>query len=478
MKIALAFLDRLEGAPPLGIAYIASYIRKYGGFNDIIIIDKEDPIKAVKRNNPDIVGITSITKTFNQAIATAEKIKSDSDIATIIGGVHITELPRTLPVCFDVGVLGEGEQTMLELVQTYEKYGEFRNNLLKKIKGLAFHNNNHVFVTEQRPFIEPIDKIPYPARDLLKMKEFYLKPGRTVPDKVCIGTTMMTSRGCPYNCVYCASPQFWRRITRFHSAEYVVGEIELLAEKYKVEAIHIWDDLFATNIKRLEEVVKLLKEKRLNEKIDFYCYGRANLMTPQMCKLLKEMNVRYISFGLESGSEKILNYLKKGTVSAEQNKKAVELCKKFGFIIEGTFIFGSPDENKDDIQKSLELMKNKALDRAIACSLTPYPGTELWEYVKQRGLVKDYNEIDWERVDLRQFNEKIYMNKKMSKKEFLEQFTAIRELTNEKNARVPKIPLKYILNLKLIKRLLSDWRNFSNEIINVVKYKIFKKTAI
>jgi len=469
MRIALVFLDKLEGAPHLGIAYIASYVRKYGGFNDIVIIDKEDPVKAMKKQKPDIVGITSVTKEFKLATALADTIKSDFDVPTILGGVHVTELPHTLPPSFDIGVLGEGEETMLELMKMYEKRGEFKKDLLKDVRGVAFHDNGRILVTEQRPFIEPLDRIPYPARDLLNM-DFYLKPGRTVPDKITVGTTMMTSRGCPYNCIFCASPHFWRRTTRFHSPEYVVGEIGMLAEKYKVQSIRIWDDLFTTNIGRLKEIVRLTRAAGLHEKIDFYCYGRANLMTEEVCKLLKQMNVRYLSFGLESGSDKVLGYLKRGTVTAEQNRSAVELCKKFGFVIDATFIFGTPGETREDVQKTFDLMKNDAIDRALAFPLTPYPGTELWELVKRDGAVKDEKDVDWETVDTRRFDEKLYMNKSMGQKEFLEQFDAAQKYIREvKNARLPRMSLKYMLNPMFIKRFLSDWRGFSKEAINAVR---------
>lgn len=475
MKIGLVFLDKFEAAPPLSLAYIASYIREYGGLNDIVIIDKEDPIKAVKREKPDIVGITSVTKDFKKAIETAETIKSIFDITTIIGGVHITELPHTLPKSFDLGVLGEGEEATLELMQIYEKYGEFRKDLLKRVKGVVFRENDRLYITKQRPFIEPLDKIPYPARDLLRM-DFYLKPSRTVPDKISIGTTMMTSRGCPYNCVYCASPKFWKNKTRFHSAEYVFNEIKFLEENYRVKAIRIWDDLFTVNIKRLEELVKLIRGAGLHEKIEFYCYGRANVMTEEICKLIKKMNVRYISFGFESNSERILNYLKKGTVKVEQNENALKMCKKFGFFIDGTFIFGTPGETKDDMEKSFELIKNNDLDRALAFTLTPFPGTELWEYAKKEGVVDDERGVEWEAIDLRQFSKSIYMNKAMSPKEFLEEFSAIQKYISEvKNTHIPRLELKYFFNPKFIKRFLSNWRGFSKEFINAALLRFFKR---
>jgi magnesium-protoporphyrin IX monomethyl ester (oxidative) cyclase len=371
-----------------------------------------------------------------------------------------------------LGVLGEGEETMLELMRIYEKYGEFKKDSLKKVKGVVFNENGRFHITERRPFIEPLDKIPYPARDLLNM-DFYLKPSRMVPDKISIGTTMMTSRGCPYSCVYCASPQFWRKKTRFHSAKYVFGEMKFLEEKYKVKTIRIWDDLFTVNTKRLRELVDLIRSDGLHEKIEFYCYGRANLMTEDICKLIKKMNVKYISFGFESNSERVLNYLKRGTVTVKQNENALKLCKKYGFVTDGTFIFGTPGETKEDMEKTFDLIKNENLDRALAFTLTPFPGTEIWEYAKSIGVLKNENEIDWQKIDLRKFSENIYMNKAMTKQEFLKEFDTIQKYISEvKNTSIPQIELKYLFNPHFIRRFLSNWRGFSNEFINGVKIKL------
>ena len=172
MKLALVSLDRSGGVPPLGIAYIASYMRKYLNFYNTTIIDKEKPEIKIKKEKPDVVGISAVTGEFVEAIKLSKIIKQQFDIPTILGGVHISLLPYTLPKTFDIGVIGEGEQTVLELVKIFEKFGEFKQEDLLKVDGIVFHKNNYLKFTGPRKPIEKLDSIPYPARDLLKMKEY------------------------------------------------------------------------------------------------------------------------------------------------------------------------------------------------------------------------------------------------------------------------------------------------------------------
>lgn len=397
MKLALVNTDPRNREPPIGLAYLASFIRAYSGFKNIVIIDEKDPLKAIEKEKPDIVGMGSYSYNFNYANGLAKEIKNNADIPVIIGGPHISALPHHLASSnFDVGVIGEGEQTMLELVQSYEKYGGFKQENLKEIGGLVYRNNSNAKITGMRPLIEPIDKIPFPARDLLDM-DFYLTLRKGSFGKLGVYSQMITSRGCPYKCIFCAPTNFWRK-PRFHSPAYVVDEIKLLKEKYKVDGILIWDDLFIADKERLKEIASILKSEGLSNEIEFSVFGRANLMNEEMCMLLKEMNVTSIDFGLESGSDRILKYLKKGTVTVEQNRNALKLSKEHGMRTLGTFIIGSPDETEEDLKQSLELLKNENLDEAYAFQLSPLPGTELWEYAKKESIVTDDPSFDFSKV--------------------------------------------------------------------------------
>jgi len=330
-KLTLVSLQ--DSLPPLGLAYIASYLREYGDFNNtkIVSVDLLHNLKnerenldrgvvKIKKSNPDIIGISSVTQEFGIASQLARILKSVLDVPIIVGGPHITAIPYTLPESFDIAVLGEGEQTILELIKLYEKSG-FNKNQLKKIKGIAFHNSNKVYITEERELIRPLDRIPLPARDLVDMKRF-TRPRWVFGNYRRRGTHILTSRGCPYNCVFCSTRNFWR-IPRFFSAEYVIKEIKELIEKYRVEAVTLYDDLFMANKNRIKKLAELIKEEGINEKVEFFAMARANLFNKEMAKLLKEMNFKALSFGFESMSPKILSYLKRNSVTVEQNRRAV-----------------------------------------------------------------------------------------------------------------------------------------------------------
>jgi len=362
----------------LGTAYIASYVRKYGGFSNIDIVEIGQSFRSelFRKYNPDIVGIYTVTQNFNIASEIAAKVKKESDVPVIIGGHHITALPNNLTEHMDVAVLGEGEQTTLELLEAYEKNGLDKSKL-SGIAGIAYRYNKKLIITPRRELIRPLDKIPFPARDLLQqLNPFY----------------MFTSRGCPYKCVFCSSSFFWQSI-RYFSAEYVVNEVAELAEKYDARFINFYDDLFIADRKRVREIVQLIRAEKLHEKVEFACLVRANLVDANIASLLKRMNVKIISLGLESGSERMLNYLKKGTVTVKQNEKAVNTLKKYKFTVNGSFIIGSPTEMKEDIFLTLNFLKRSKLDNGETYVLLPFPGTELWDYGVQEGILNDH--MNW-----------------------------------------------------------------------------------
>lgn len=443
MKLALVNLDRKSFDPPFGLAYIASYLRKYGGFNDIIIVDKEEPMKKLDRFMPDIVAVTSMSYEFHEANRFAGRIKErfGKGIPIIIGGQHISFLPNHLKYSnFDIGVMGEGEQTMLELMQLYEKKREFLPEDLIKIDGIVFGDN---YITGKRRMIQNLDAIPFPARDLLNMKGYYLFPRRSMNiGKFGIYAHIFTSRGCPYKCTYCAGSKLWET-TRFHSAEYVVSEIEELDKNYKIDGIIIWDDLFIANRERVRKISELIKEKGL-DRLEFSVIGRANLIDDEMCGYLKNMNVKSITFGLESGSEKVLKQIKKNTVTVEQNRKAVEMCKKYGFRTEGCFIIGCPDETEEDIMQTKELIENKNIDIGFLFQMTPLPGTEVWEYAKQKGFVSDDFSFDISKTKLG-LKDNMLLTDKITNERFKELFQLLNsEIGKKYSHKMPKMKTKYL----------------------------------
>lgn len=367
----------------LGLSYIASYIREYGGFWDITITETGQSLglDLIRKRNPDIVGISTVTQNFNIAKEIASKVKKESDALVIVGGHHITALPNNLTEHMNIAVLGEGEQTTLELLEAYEESG-LDYEKFSKIDGIAYRHNKKLVITPRRKLIRPLDRIPFPARDLLgNLKEFY----------------MFTSRGCPYKCTFCSSSFFWRSI-RYFSPRYVVREIMELVEKYNARFINLYDNLFIANKRRLREIARLIREEKLHRRVEFACLARANLVDDSVASLLKSMNVRIVSLGLESGLDKVLRFLKKSGVTAKQNERAVNILKKHKLSVYASLIIGSPTETKEDALQTLDFLKRSKLDGGKTYVLLPLPGTELWDYGVRKGLLSD--RMNWDNFEM------------------------------------------------------------------------------
>ena len=398
MKLALVNILDVAEVPPMGLVYIATYLREHFGFENTKIIDinAENVWNGIKRYKPDVIGISSMTITYSKAMELAKRIKQELDVPCLIGGAHISTLPSSLSDDFDFGIVGEGEQTMLELIQLYEKYGEFQKEKLKEIKGLAYHNNGKVNLTEKRDLILPLDKIPIP--DMRFLNPLYFSDKRIFfTDRIGRAANVLTARGCPYRCVFCSTSVLWQKV-RYHSVEHICGEVNELIDKYKVNAIQIWDDIFTINKKRLRDIAEAFKKEGINEKVEFSCQPRVNLIDDEMCEILKEIGIVSVGFGFESGSDKILNYLKAGSATVEQAKSAVKICKKHGLKVFGSFMFGSPGETLDDIRQTLDLIDfigDNGVDLIWAFISTPFPATEFWAVAKSRGKVNDDN-MDWD----------------------------------------------------------------------------------
>lgn len=321
---------------------------------------------------PHLIGMASTTESFTEVSKLALEIKRRFDIPIIMGGQHISLFPEQLPESIDAGVIGEGEQTLLELIEHFSGKGIIGD---ESIDGIVYRESGKIIKTNNRKLIEPLDSIPMPDLELLEIDES--GPGH-----------ILTSRGCPYKCVFCASSSFWK-YTRFFSPERVVDEIMFIEEKYKRNFILIYDDLFTADLNRVVEISDLICSAGLNKKITFECLSNVNLFTPEIADALRRMNVLRISFGMESGSPKVLNYLKEGKVTHEKIKKAVSLAVDRGFEVLGSFMIGVPCEDKDDLLKTYHFIKNLRLTEIGVNVATPYPGTKLWDDSVKAGYIEN-----------------------------------------------------------------------------------------
>lgn len=398
--------------PNLGLGYIISGLRQHFGHQrfDFKVVDR-GVTRKIERFQPQIIGISSVTQNFNLAKRYARVAKSHK-IPVIVGGVHISALPNSMSPHMDIGCIGEAEETMVELFEIFLDRGSFPKEQLKKIKGVVFWENGRLYVTEKRDPIGNLDSLPLPARDVFKMEKH---------------SYIFSSRGCPYRCTFCASSRFWGKV-RFFSAEYVVKEIEELVNKYNVRMISFFDDLFVANKSRLKEIVNLMKKTKLPKKVKLTCSCTANRIDDETGRLLKEMNVLSVGMGLESGCERTLKYLKGNAFSLEDNFRAVKTLEKYGIKANASFVIGSPLETREEIMETYKFIQNNPLTLVDVYVLTPFPGTPIWAYAKERGLVSD--DMDWDRVNVNfesNYKNAIILSQKLDRDEIIKLYWKFRK---------------------------------------------------
>lgn len=427
--------------PSLGLGYLVSALRKHFGRDnfDFRIIDKNIK-EEIKQFSPAIVLISSVTQNFDIAIRYANLAKQ-TGIPVIIGGIHISVVPSNLNSNFDIGVIGEGEAAIVDLFELFLKKNKFAPEELSLIKGIVFRDGGSIHFTGTRPLINDLDSISLPARDLLRIDRH---------------TYMFTSRGCPYKCVFCASTRFWDKV-RFFSPEYILQEIKELVERYKVSVISLYDDLFIADRNRLEKIVHLLSKEKFLKKVSFTCSCRANLVTEDVVRLLKSMNVLSINLGLESGCEKTLRYLK-GNVSVEQNYQAIKIVKRHGIACQGSFVIGSPFETKEDIAQTYNFIRKSPLNLIDVYVLTPFPGTPIWDYAKSRGLVSE--NMDWSKLNINfssNSKDAIILSEVLNREEIIRVFKKMSRLRFIKNILgIPTHPYRRDIPKMAVKLLIEQ----------------------
>jgi radical SAM superfamily enzyme YgiQ (UPF0313 family) len=376
-NIKLHFIgDGLSLGPySLGIGYLSSYLKNK--MNNIIITissQKRKILSDIERLKPDIIGISCTSRYFIEFKQLAQRLKDRFSIPIIWGGVHISLAPLGLPKGSEIAVMGEGEETLLELLLNFHD-GRFYN--LETIKGIAYWQNGNIKINEKRPPIEPLDKLPFPDWDLLNVK--WNKYNRA---------PILTSRGCPYKCSFCASSQLWGK-ARLHSTEYVVNCVKELVNRYNIREILIYDDFFGISKKRIAKLAELIKRDSKLNKIRFECLLRADTFNEFIATKLKEMGVFRISFGIESGSQRTLDYLKNKTLKLSQAVRAIKISKSMGFECVASFIIGSPYETVEEIEKTLDFIEKLNLDSVQILIASPFPGTKLWEDGKKINKIYD-----------------------------------------------------------------------------------------
>lgn len=364
--------------PPLGLGYLMSYVKRECWFIETSFHHKVETLIAEK---PDIAAIGACSENFTDAQNHARRIKDELGIPVVVGNMHITALPHTLPQIFDVGVCGEGEISFAEILTLYKRTGKLEPHELTKINGICFHDNGKVHITPPVKLIKDLDILPYPDRDTLG-DGWASDPSNEIH--------MVSSRGCPYRCSFCTSANNWKPF-RFFSSDYVVKEIEYIRNKYNPKIIYFFDDLFIGHIGRFKEIVDKFKASKIYEGVDFRFYARADLMQDWIGEACAELNFHYIDFGFESNNPNVLKYLTKTKVKPETNQKCVDICRKYGLSLGGNFIMASPQETLEDMMDTYNFVERNrdVFDRVSMGPLHPNPGTPIWTEALQKGIVTE-----------------------------------------------------------------------------------------
>ena len=374
--------------PPLGLCYIASTLESQG--HKVRIIDGEiscseqsDIVKHIGEDT-DIIGITSSTPGISSAIEITRLIKEwDKDVPIVLGGPHVSSLPvETLETgLFNFGVLGEGELTMSNLVAKIgggDPYGT---------DGIAYLSDGKVKINRKREPIKDLDTIPFPARHLLPDLRLYRPNAQNY--KRLPTTTMVTSRGCPYGCIFCDKSVFGRSY-RTHSPGYVVDEIEMLINEFKINEIWFVDDTFTLDNKRAEKICDMIVERGLD--VNWSCLGQVSSVSPDLLKAMAKAGCWLISYGIESGNQAILDNAKK-CITLKQVEQAVRWTRDAGIESKGFFILGLPKETIQTMDDTINFAKSLPLDQALFTIATPMPNTEMYSYAVENNLM--FEGVDW-----------------------------------------------------------------------------------
>lgn len=434
---------------PLGLGYIAAVLEKEG--NDVKILDMtvEEISDNKLRNaigNADFVGVTSTTPTINNAWKICKMAKEEG-VMSILGGPHPSALPEeSLSKC-DVVVRGEGELTILDIVKRLE-----HKENMKKIRGISYRYKGKNIHMPNREFIKNIDEIPFPAFHLFPRLDKY-STQQPLLDKKVLSGNIMTSRGCPFNCIFCFKEIFGTTY-RFRSPENVVEEWRMLVEEYKIKEMGVVDDSFTSIPKRAIEICKLLVKEKLE--VDWLTPSgiRIKPISKELLTWMKKAGCKRVAFGIESGSQKILDLIGKHVTLADI-EHAVKIAKEVGIETLAFFMIGNYGEDEESMQETIDFAKKVDTDYAQFLVTVPYPGTRLYDIIKHRGKFLTTN---WDEYGT--FEDKVYFEldnvneelvKRMHKKAYRSFYMRPKYVLSK------TLSIKTLLNLPNYTRAFLKW---------------------
>jgi anaerobic magnesium-protoporphyrin IX monomethyl ester cyclase len=392
--------DRLDA--PLGLLYIASNLEKHGysvRVNDLSGM----PEKDWKIGYANIYGTTIYAPTVGLSEKIAGICHTINPLAKVVaGGAHPTAVPRDMSKEFDIITIGEGEEAMVEIAKDYPNNQRFYKKDLER----------------------NLDIYPHPAYHLIDPLSYKRKfEGEQA-------ITILTSRGCPYRCAFCGLAE-QHKTMKYRSPENVVEEIKFIQEKYSINKFNFQDDTFTVNKRRLHKMLDMFKPLE----IGFRAHGRSGLDKPEDYQKLKEAGCNVVAWGIESGSQKILDKMNKDT-TVKQNEEVIRWGKEAGLVTRAFFVIGFPGEDKNTIEETKEFIERTNPDQYFVSNFVPYPGTDVWNHPEKYGVTKIYTNFDeYYQVDESGFGSRNIEVDNMSNEEFKELERDFREWINKRQQR-------------------------------------------
>jgi radical SAM superfamily enzyme YgiQ (UPF0313 family) len=385
--------------PPLGLLYVAASLERAGfevkvhdlGFDR----DWDEMRRHLEEWKPEIVGITCTTPLFPWAKKVAELIKSAlPDSWVVLGGIHPSVVPRqSLEDCAaDIVAVGEGEELMPSLARAFPRREE-----AARLPGAVVKLNGEIAMGPPPVRIENLDALPLPARRLVDIRRYFASSGHdrikwSLPQP---SLPVISSRGCPYRCAFCASELVHGNKIRFRSAENIRQELELLIADYGIRGVYFYDDTLTFNIDWLAQLCAMLKELRLK----WICGTRLDRVSRPILKMMRDSGCALISYGIESGDPEMLKAVLKKGLTLDTIRKNMRLTREVGISTVANYMLGFPGETEESMKRTIALSRELDSDIAEFSIYMALPGTELAAMAQEKGNVveTDLSQLDYMR---------------------------------------------------------------------------------
>jgi anaerobic magnesium-protoporphyrin IX monomethyl ester cyclase len=369
--------------PPLGLGYITAHLKNKGisvELVDCTFLSFKDAMERIRNSHPRIIGLQVMFSMKEKALQMVELLRKDCELL-VAGGPLPTSNPEEFLQSFDVVGLGEGEETMLDIVQAVQN-----GKPLKQVKGIAYKDLGKTIFTAPRDFINNLDEIPFPAREMFDNQAYKAYYSRNFGYTT---TSIMTSRGCPFQCDFCSRPVFGNRF-RSRTPKNIAEEVQQVHDLC-YDRVWFADDCFTLGRKRFLDICHELIRRRVN--IGWECLSRVDTIDEEVAEKMRKAGCVRVFFGIESGNDTVLKLMNK-QITVRQAEQAVNTCKKAGIQVGAFFILGYPGETDKTVLDTVDFASSLPLDYLSFTFPYPIPGTPLYERVKDSMIMEEWTEPD------------------------------------------------------------------------------------